>query len=300
MKIAAMNAHMGSLKDLNNPDSIYEPKLDGIRALCYVNKDVKFISRNDIDLTARFPELQVGTAIIAKSCILDGEIVAYDNHGNPNFTALQEGNNTNYIVFDILMKDGKSLVHLPLHERKKILEKTVKDTDTIKKIVFTTDGKKLWKLMLKHKMEGVMTKLINAHYYPGKRSKVWLKVKFTNTLDAVIVGYTVGKRAIASLALAVYNAQGKLQYIGNVGTGFSEELIKDLHKQLLPLETNKKPVPEVPGKDIIWVKPKLVCERKFAEFTRFSIMRSPVFLRLRFDKKPRQCTLKDQLPSIKK
>ena len=299
MKIAAMNAHMGSQKDLNNPDTIYEPKLDGIRALCYVNKEVQFISRNDIDLTQRFSGLKNDVRVAAKSCILDGEIIAYDTHGNPNFTSLQTGSTTNYIVFDILMKDGKSLVHLPLHERKKILEKTVVDTNTIKKIVFTIDGKKLWKLMLKHKMEGVMAKLINSHYYPGKRSKVWLKVKFTNTLDAVIVGYTVGRRAIASLALAVYN-NDKLQYIGNVGTGFSEELIKDLHKQLLPLETNKKPVPEVPGKDIIWVKPKLVCEIKFAEFTRFTIMRSPVFLRLRFDKKPRQCTLKDQAPTVKK
>lgn len=296
MKIEAMNAHMGSQKDLDNPNSIFEPKLDGIRSLCYVNKHVKFISRNNIDLTSRFPELNDHIIIRAKSCILDGEIVAYNKYGNPSFTALQEGNSTAYIVFDILMKDGKSLVHLPLLERKKILENTVIDTKTIQKIVFTTDGKKLWKLMLKKKMEGVIAKLIDAHYYPGKRSAVWLKIKFTNTIDCIIVGYTQGKRAIASLALAVYNKHNKLQYIGCVGTGFSEELIKDLYKQLHALETTKNPVPPVPGKDIFWVKPKLVCEIKFAEFTRFTIMRSPVFLRLRFDKKPRQCTFEDQIP----
>src|SRR5438094_10557265 len=117
--VKAMNAHVGTPALLDDPHYIFEPKLDGIRALCYVNKTKHFISRNDLDLTSNYPEFDFRKAIKARSAILDGEIVAYDKEGHPSFAELQAGTKAYYVIFDVLMKNGKLLIDLPLHERKK-------------------------------------------------------------------------------------------------------------------------------------------------------------------------------------
>lgn len=292
--IIPMNAYIGTLVDLNHADFIYEPKLDGMRAICYVNKSMTFISRNNKDLTKRFPELQERNAISAKSCIIDGEIVAFDKNMVPRFQLLQESMPAFYIVFDILEYNKKSLIHLPLLERKKYLDKALKDTPHIQKIMFTHDGKALWREVNKRHLEGVMAKKADSTYLPGVRSRAWLKVKLFNTIDCIIIGFTTGKRIISSLALGLYDDK-KMIYIGKVGTGFTEDFLKQLHQHFTKIIIKKAPQTTGDVRDIIWIKPKYTAEIKFVEITKAHILRSPVFIRLRPDKKPTSCTVVDQL-----
>jgi len=302
--IQPMLCRTGTTALLQQPHYIFEPKIDGIRALCHINGDIKLISRNGNDITNRYPELIFRSHIKANHCILDGEITSFDKNGVPNFSQLQEGNPAVYIIFDILYKDHISLMSLPLLQRKKILAQTVIPNHAIEVIPFTKQGTQLWDMMVKYHGEGVVAKIENSTYQPSTRSYDWMKIKIIQTVDCIIVGYTQGKRAISSLALALYNEQGKLQYIGNVGTGFRQDFIPVLLSQLQRLKTSKVPVghqqvgtqiKELP-KDIIWVKPHLVCEVKYQEFTAYKMLRIARFVRLRDDKKPKQCTFAEQLP----
>ena len=297
MKYKAELCKIGSQDDLEREGYLYEPKLDGIRALCEVTpKTVQFFTRNGNDVTAQYPELNFRSRIKAKQCILDGEIVIYDAEGKPDFNLWQmrkqHEHKATYVVFDILSKDGKSLLKKPLYERKKILEETIQETKRLELIPFSLNGKKLWKIVSKLGLEGVIAKKIESVYKPDKRSTDWLKVKFADTADCVIVGYTQKKREVSSLALGMYK-KGTLYYIGKVGTGFSTKDIETLHPKLETLETDEPPVAN-PGRlrTVQWVKPKLVAEIKYVELTKAEHLRAPVFLRLRPDKKPKECTFK--------
>lgn len=297
-KLTVMKAQIGTLDVLSEQGYLYEPKLDGYRALCFVNESIAFISRNGKDLTSQYPELtHFRENIKASRCVLDGEIVAYDEKGHPSFTLLQRRNTAQYVVFDILMKDGKSLLNKTLKERKKILAGTVEGGNRIEKIFFTDNGEALWQEATKLDIEGVVAKEINGRYYPGERSKTWLKLKIFKTIECVIVGFTQDTRMISSLALGLYK-DGDLVYVGTVGTGFSDKLLHDLYLALGTIKIQQVPVINPPkSKDIQWVKPVLVIEIKYLEFTPYNILRGPVFLRLRFDKKPQECTFKDQVLS---
>lgn len=293
-----MKAHSGDTSDLERTGMLYEPKLDGIRALCYVNSGLRFYSRNQRDITAEYPEFTFRDAINAKTAILDGEIIVLDKSSSPRFSLWQQGYDAVYVVFDILMLNGKSLIGLLLTERKKILEKVVGKGPHIEVCFFTTNGKALWQEMLKRDMEGVMAKQENSLYYPGARSAVWLKIKAYKSMEALILGYTSGKRKIASLVLGV-NRGKKLEYIGKVGTGFTEGFLRDLLVRLQKIETQKPLEVEnifrgdLPA-SMHWVKPQLVCEIKYLEFTEAGKIRAPVFMRLRHDKNPEEITFKEQ------
>lgn len=288
-----MKAQVGSQQDLELPGMIFEPKLDGIRALCYVNKTLTFYSRNSINITADYPEFAFRDAIKSRSAILDGEIVVFDESLVPRFHLWQKGHVAMYVVFDILMLNGKMLLDEPLLTRKKILEDTVVNGPSIEKMIYTLDGKALWHEVLKRDMEGVIAKGEHSFYYPGKRSRTWLKIKAFKTLEAVIAGYIPGKRFIGALILGIYNRSGALVYVGNVGTGFTESFLSQLLKKLKRLETKKSPL-DVAVKEAVWVKPQLVCEIKYLEFTPQGILRAPVFLHLRPDKNREEVTFKDQ------
>ena len=299
MKYSPMKARIGSQDDLKREDYIYEPKLDGIRALCYVDGSIRFISRNDNDLTAQYDDLQFRKNIKARHAVLDGELVGFDQTGRPNFNELQQGNNIVFFVFDILSKDGKNLTEMPLLKRKAILEKTVINGNGIEKIFYTQKGVPLWKEVKKRALEGIVAKAKDGVYYSGKRTSLWLKIKSVDTIDCVILGYVTKTRAISSLALGLYDSDGILHYIGNVGTGFNEKTIKELNAKLKPLTITKSPaVTTRARKNTYWVKPVLVCEIKYLEFTPYMIIRTSVFLRLRSDKKPQECTFADQLKTI--
>jgi bifunctional non-homologous end joining protein LigD len=214
-----------------------------------------------------------------------------------NKLLIQERSKTSpatYVVFDILMKNGKNLTNLPLNKRKKILDKTIINGNGLEKIFFVKDCKKLWKEITKRRLEGVVAKLEKSKYLSGIRNPAWIKIKHEKTIDCIIIGFTQGKRIISSLALGVYHKK-KLIYIGKVGTGFGYTFLEDLYKQLKKIKIKKPPAFIAETKNIQWVKPQLVCEVKYLEITKDKKLRIPIFLRIRDDKKPRECTFKSQI-----
>lgn len=302
----AMLARLGDQTYLSKQGYIYEPKLDGIRALCFVRKKLVFINRNDITITNRYPEFQFRKNIKADSCVLDGEIIVYNKRGKIDFQlALKRDQVSNpllieerssqypatFVVFDILMLNGKSLLKTPLLERKKILKRVVKEGDHLELLAWTPEGKKLWREIKRRKMEGVIAKKEDGLYYPGARPYEWIKIKSTKDIDCVIIGFSQKRRTISALALAVYNEEGKLQYVGKVGTGFSFEDEEEIYKKLSKITVKKVPVEKiakVPA-EIQWVKPKYIAEIKYLELTKNKHLRAPVFIRLRSDKKLKEC-----------
>jgi len=302
-----MLCKLGEKRDLGRKNYIAEPKLDGTRAIAYVDKKIKIINRRNRDITHRYPEFKF--KINAKNCILDGEIICYDKKSMPNFNLLQKREQlekkflielrskqypATYVVFDILRKDGKDLANLPLLERKKILEQTVKGGRNIETIFYTTKIRELWNKIRKADMEGIVIKRKDSRYLPGTRSDAWIKIKNLKTIDAVIIGYTHEKRIISALAIGIYS-KGKLKYIGRVGTGFTEEFLEELYEMLRPLKQKKATVKYEGRKEIHWVKPKIVAEIRYLEFSKDMIMRVPAFLRLRFDKEAKECILEEQI-----
>lgn len=292
MKLIPMHSYTGDTDDLERDNFIFEPKLDGIRALCIVSlKTMRFVSRSGLSLTATYPEFDFRKQIKAKTCVLDGEIVVFDKKGNPDFNLLQNKKNSHalatYVVFDILNKNGVSLLEQPLEKRKKIIAKTIIEGNNLETIAYTTNGRKLWSEVKKHHLEGVMAKCATSSYHPGIRSHDWLKIKITHTLDCIIVGYTQEKRAISSLALGIYKDK-KLIFIGKVGTGFNQASIKELYEKLSKIKRQTPPVIN-PEEHIIWTSPRFVCEVECLMITKDNKLRAPVFIRLRTDKKPQEC-----------
>jgi len=280
-----MLAKIGDVTVLGAPGYIYEPKLDGIRALLHYGKNPTFESRNGKDLTARFSTIRL-PPLKASTCVIDGEIVAYDSKGNPDFNLLQNDGPAVFVAFDILEKDGINLQDKPLMDRKKILQETLKENATVQLIFYTEQGKKLWAAMKKRGTEGVIAKKKNSVYQVGKRSESWVKVKFLKTVDAIVIGFTETKRKISSLALGCYDA-GSITFIGKVGTGFDEQFIERFYPQLEKIRTVKNR--GVLPKEIIPVKPRFVAEVQYLEFTPDCKLRSPVFKRLRDDKEISEC-----------
>jgi bifunctional non-homologous end joining protein LigD len=280
-----MLAKIGDKKDLERPGYIYEPKLDGIRALLHYGKNPTFESRNGKDLTARFSN--IGLPLIkASTCVIDGEIVAFDRKGNPDFNLLQNNGQAVFVAFDILEKDGMNLRNKPLMERKRVLQATLKENATVQLIFYTEEGKKLWSAMKKRGAEGVIAKKKDSVYQVGKRSDSWVKIKFLQTVDAIVIGFTEARRKISSLALGLYD-DGDLTFIGKVGTGFDEQFIEKFYPQLIKNKTIKRGYGLT--KEIISVKPRFVAEIKYLEFTPDCKLRAPVFIRLRDDKDVSEC-----------
>jgi bifunctional non-homologous end joining protein LigD len=280
-----MLAKIGDETILTKPGYIYEPKLDGIRALLHVGKTTWFESRNGKDLTRRFPNIQMPPLRVT-SCVIDGEIVAYDNKGNPDFNCLQNGAPAVYIAFDILEKNGRSIEEKTLMERKEILRETLRENATMQIIFYTKQGRKLWASMKKRRLEGVVAKKKNSTYQEGIRSESWLKIKFHQTIDAIVLGFSETKRKISSLALGLCQ-DGDVVFIGKVGTGFNDTFIENFSTQLQKITTTESST--LLPQEIIPVKPRFVAEVEYLEFTPDRKLRAPVFKRLRDDKKVSEC-----------
>lgn len=291
-----MLAKIGKKSVLKSNDYFFEPKLDGYRALCtYKDGKIKFTSRNGLDLTNDFPELVFS---LKKDCVIDGEIVMYDEKGNPSFSLIQRRaamkGHASYVAFDCLEIVGKDIRSKKLQDRRDALLSIVNPDSYIQVVPSTTDGTKLWKVVLERKLEGVMAKLKNSKYTDG-RSNDWLKIKNELSIDCVIVGYKTKVRTIASLSLGLFE-NNAFRYIGQVGTGFNDELLKDLEEILTSLKAvGPTGVIGLP-KDVVPVKPKLVCEVKYLQLTRDIKLRAPVFLGLRTDKNADECTLEQVSP----
>jgi len=299
-------------KPFSDKDWVFEVKWDGFRAMAYVNKELSLKSRNQKELKYNFPELEELTKL-TRNVVLDGEIVVM-KEGKTDFQALLERGKTAspteielqnlrspavYVVFDILEKDGKSLINLPLTERKKILRSSVQEgKHVLLSDVVEENGEAYYTAALEKGLEGVMAKKKTSPYEPGVRSGNWLKIKKLRSCDCVVFGYTKGTGARAktfgALLLGLYNGEGEPVYVGKVGTGFSREMLGSLSEAFKTLKADSAPFKvDIPDK-VMWLKPKLVGEIVYQVVTRDLRLRMPRFLGLREDKQPSECTL-DQI-----
>jgi bifunctional non-homologous end joining protein LigD len=231
---------------------------------------------------------------LRRFAVIDGELVALDAHGRSRFQLLQNAEREKvrlrYCVFDLIYLDDQDLRDQPLIERKELLEKILPRDPLLHYSTHVWDkGIAAFKRAERAGQEGVMAKFARGHYYSGQRSREWLKVKASLGQEVVIVGLTAPRRSRAyfgSLVLAVREGN-RWRYVGRAGTGFDRQSLKSLHALMVPLITKTKPIAEkVPDEaNTTWVKPKLVGEVKFTEWTSKGEMRHPVFLGLRTDKK---------------
>jgi DNA ligase D-like protein (predicted ligase) len=287
---------------------IYEPKLDGIRALVYVSGgDVKLFSRNHLPLNAGYPELVEALALaIRGDAVLDGEIVAIDpKRGLSSFARLQQrmqlrdadrarrsGVEVKLYLFDCLFYDGIDLTALPLVERKAVLRDGVWYDDTICFTPYRTRGAAaMLRQACARGAEGIVAKRADAPYVSG-RSGDWLKIKCVNQQEFVIGGYTSpqGEREFLGALLVGYYDGDVLRYAGKVGTGYDRKTLEMLHRRLTPLRRRTSPFAPgpLPSGPINWVTPKLVAEVGFSEWTSAGLLRHPRFLGLREDKAARE------------
>ena len=301
-----------AVSPFDSKDWIFEIKWDGIRAISYINEELSIRSRNDKELVGSFPELKELTHL-ARNVVLDGEIVVIRN-GKADFEAVLERSRASspreiaylaqespatYVLFDILEKDRRPLVGLPLQERRRTLEESVEEgKHVILSMPVEEEGKAYYEAALRRGVEGIVAKKKDSPYEQGARSCSWLKVKKTLSCDCVIFGYTEGQGSrrgtFGALILGMYD-QGKPVYVGKVGTGFSEATIELLIKTFEDLKTREKMLDEVDlPQRITWLDPKLVCEVTYQAVTREGKLRMPGFNRLRLDKDPLECTL-DQM-----
>jgi bifunctional non-homologous end joining protein LigD len=275
----------------------FEPKWDGYRALGYVRGgEAKLVSRNGNDLTERFAPVakELVKALRTPDAVVDGEVIALDSAGKASFSAMQQGSTRlAYEVFDLLEADGRALVDLPLTERRARLEKLVVRNPLVQLSGSFDDGEALLEAAREQGLEGVMAKRSASRYCEGKRNRDWLKIKTHGRQEFVICGYTEGQGRrsgrFGSLVLGVQRG-GRWEWVGNVGTGFTERDIDELLAKLEPLRRDESPFPVVPKMpkvrkgDVVWVEPRLVAEVEFAEWTHDGHLRAPSFQGLRDDK----------------
>jgi bifunctional non-homologous end joining protein LigD len=300
--IEPMKAQLSDLPAFDSPDWIFEIKWDGYRALAEINKSGnRLYSRNGLTFDKAYPKVFDALKSIKQNVVIDGEIVVFDEKGRPNFQKLQNYKSNDrypiqYYVFDILELDGKSLTDYPLIDRKAILKGIIPESNVIRYCDHVEDeGKTLFTEMQNMNLEGMIAKRKKSKYFIGKRTSDWLKIKNIQSQEAIIVGFTDPKgsrKYFGSLLLGVMK-KNKLVSIGNVGTGFTDKSLKELHVKLKPLIRKQSPL-DVPIKetpDITWVEPNLVCNINFTEITDEGSVRHPVFQGLRIDKKPKEVVL---------
>ena len=286
-----------AMKSFNNPDWLFEIKYDGYRIIAVVNKEkAELFSRNQLSFTSNFNVVAKALKNVKHDVVLDGEVVIEDETGRSDFQLLQNYQKTGkgtlkYYIFDILNLDGNDLQNLTLLDRKELLKLMItplKLSNVIYSEHVLEKGESFFENVLKHNYEGMMAKAANSPYRSGKRSHEWLKIKITQQEDAIIVGITEPKGArnyFGALLLAQYEGTD-LKYIGNCGTGFDEESLKDLYAQFKTSFTDEpafKDKIKLKGK-VQWIKPKFVCQVKFTEWTGDRHMRHPVYLGLRINK----------------
>lgn len=290
-------------------DWLYEVKWDGIRAIAYLDhEDVRITSRSGLRCDRQYPELAVlPHQVAAQQAVLDGEIAVLDEKGvsrfhliqpriansDPNSIAhLSRSTPVVYFAFDLLYLDGYDLRGVNLAKRRELLAAVVTPGGILRvSEVFPGAGEELLEAARGIGLEGVVAKHASSTY-ESRRSREWVKIKIVGEQEFVIGGFTApqGDRDyFGALVLGLYDGD-KLQWVGNVGTGFDQKLLASLYAALKPLIVEKCPFAErpKPDKGMTWVKPELVCQVKFATWTPDRRLRAPVFLGLRNDVRPRQ------------
>ncbi|WP_304062705.1 DNA ligase D [Pedobacter glucosidilyticus] len=282
----------------NDKNWLFERKIDGYRMIATTGDNTSLTSRNGIDYTSNYQQISNHLKEIKVDAILDGEIVAENKAGVHQFQWLQhfdtnaKGLTLKFYVFDILKLNGNDLLDIPLLKRKELL-KALMDKYKPQNIVFNeyvlADGEKLFEDAKKKKWEGVIAKRIDDEYYPGKRTDSWLKIKLSNSQEAIICGFTQpagSRKYFGALVLGLYDNNQELKYIGNCGTGFNDETLKSLYQQMEDIITVDKPFYDKVNMEskVTWVKPKMICEVTYTEWTMDHHLRHPVFKGLRLDK----------------
>jgi bifunctional non-homologous end joining protein LigD len=309
-RIEPMMAKLGTA--IPKPDSAwgFEFKWDGIRALAYVEGGrVRLVSRSGEDVTPRYPEIHaMGRALGSREVILDGEVVALDEKGRPSFEEIQQRMGltsesevrrkmklvpVTYMVFDLLWQDGHSLLEHPYTERRRLLEQIKLAGASWQTPLYEKGGgQAMLDASAKAGLEGIMAKKLDSHYEPGRRTGAWVKVKNRNRQELVIGGWLEGegkRRGYPGALLVGYYEKGKLAYAGKVGTGFSDAMLEKLANLMKPLAQDKSPFDVgSPPRAAHYVKPKLVAEFEFVEWTRSGQLRAPSFKGLRADKPARK------------
>ena len=312
-EIAPMLATLGTLPR-DDAAWAFEFKWDGIRAVIHVDGGrIRIASRNGNDLSTSFPELRaLGERLGSQQAVIDGEIVAFDEHGRPRFQRLQPrihaGNAAKakrladeqpvvYVIFDLLYLDGELLLGLPYAVRRRRLEslglEKAKGAAWTLSPRFEGPGADVLEASKEQGLEGIVAKRLDSPYLPGKRSPTWIKVKNILTQEVIVGGWTPGEGhrqgRFGSLLLGI-PSETRLQYVGQVGTGFSEAVLDDLGAKLDSLRSQTSPfsneVPRRYAKVATWVEPKLVGEVTFSEWTADGRMRHPSWRGIRDDKDP--------------
>jgi bifunctional non-homologous end joining protein LigD len=289
-------------------DWLFEIKWDGVRAIAFVDKEeVRLQSRSGLRCERQYPELAaIHHDIAARQAVLDGEIAVLDKNGVARFHLIQPrianadpnavGRLTRstpvvYFVFDLLYLDGYDLRGAPLAERRKALEAIVTPGPLLRiSEAFSEGGAEMLEAARAHGLEGIVAKRASSVYEP-RRSREWLKLKIHGEQELIIGGYTApqgGRDRFGALVLGVYE-DDRLQWAGNVGTGFDRKLLEDVYARLQPLAVAECPFAErpKPSRGVTWVKPELACEVKFSDWTQDGRLRAPVFQGLRTDVIPR-------------
>ena len=288
-------------KPFDNEEWIFENKYDGYRTIAVVNSDkTALFSRNKISFDINFKPIADELKKIDHTVVLDGEIVVENESGRADFQLLQNYlktgiGNLKYYVFDLLNLDGNEVTELSLLDRKELL-KILFNKYSFSNIFYSEhtigNGIEQFEKARKNNSEGIIAKKADSSYTAGGRSNNWLKIKISNEEEAIIIGITEPKNSrkyFGAILLGQYNGKN-LQYIGKCGTGFTEAVLKELYTKLKPLFTDQSPLLEkVPLRDTIqWVKPQLVCQVKYSEWTQDNNLRHPVYLGLRIDKKAQE------------
>jgi bifunctional non-homologous end joining protein LigD len=292
----------------DDPYWTYEVKWDGYRALCYINKgEVSIASRNNKSFAEKYYTITVALKKWSINAVLDGELVVIGSDGKANFSALQNWRSEAdgdlvYYVFDLLWYEGINIMELPLSERQAVLSAILPTGDDRIRLskVFSSGGIDFFEASKKMGLEGIMAKRLTSLYTPDARNKEWLKIKVNLRQEVVIGGFTRNdgsSKHFSSLLLGVYE-NGRFEYVGKVGTGFSDKLQKEMMGEFKPLITKKNPFasepdinkpsrfrPNPPNAVATWLKPSLVCEVSFAEVTSDGVFRHPSFEGMRSDKK---------------
>ncbi|MGE3960782.1 MAG: non-homologous end-joining DNA ligase [Dehalococcoidia bacterium] len=296
----------------SNAGWVYEPKLDGIRAIATLTSGaagaaVTLVTRRGNDVTPQYPGVAAAlTRQPANSVVLDGEIVAFDDRGVPSFERLQQRMNlTNtveirqaekdvpavYFVFDLLYLDGVDLRGAPLEERRRLLERTLMPQPNVQLVdQLDMDGVEAYRAVVDLGLEGLVAKKLGSKYTSGTRSPAWVKVKQRLTDEFIVVGYTKGLNArestFGALAIATRDLQGELVSVGRVGSGFDDATLKRLRARLdgMVVEEPALTLDRELRKDLTPVRPELVVEVEYTQITSDGNLRAPVYLRIRDDK----------------
>lgn len=290
---------------------IYELKWDGYRAIADINKnDVSLYSRNGNTFNASYPIVVNSLKKLNLNVVLDGEIVVMDKNGKSDFQLLQYYSSNDkhpiqYQAFDLLAVNGETTYAIPLIDRKKMLKEIFTQKNDVLKYSdhIVENGIDFFEIAKENDLEGIVAKKSNSLYYPGVRTSEWLKIKHHKTTDAIIAGFTepAGSRNnFGALILGVWKGN-TLSYIGHTGSGFNEKKLKEIAKILKPIIQKESPFAQKikTNKPATWVKPIIVCEIKYTEWTKDEHLRHPIFLHLREDKKASEVTM-DAIKPAKK